>query len=125
MLPFANPLANLKTEKRLKKMIKEAKDGDGFCRGRKACLKAIDSGRKGILFISGDISPMDLVSHLPYYCEKAKIPYVFVRKNILREASDKKNLTTCVFVDKNNKSENYKKILKFVGKTGYNMSVKN
>ncbi|KAG0438985.1 H/ACA ribonucleoprotein complex subunit nhp2 [Dictyocoela muelleri] len=114
MLPFAIPLADKKTEKRTKKIIKKTESP--LYRGRKACIKSIDKGNKGILFISSDISPMDLVSHLPYYCEENNIPYIFVKKDILRCASEKKNLTTCVFISENMDSMIYKKILKFINK---------
>ncbi|KAA1466375.1 L30e-like protein [Dentipellis sp. KUC8613] len=68
-------------------------------RGVKEVAKGIRKGEKGLLVLAADISPMDIISHLPVMCEEAEIPYVFVTsKEELGHASSTKRPTSCVMV---------------------------
>ncbi|PWW78207.1 L30e-like protein, partial [Tuber magnatum] len=40
---------------------------------------AAASANSGIVVLAADISPMDVISHIPVLCEDHGIPYVFVR----------------------------------------------
>ncbi|PIN98674.1 MAG: 50S ribosomal protein L7ae [Candidatus Diapherotrites archaeon CG10_big_fil_rev_8_21_14_0_10_31_34] len=40
--------------------------------------KAIERGKAKIIFIAEDVSPQELVMHLPLLCEEKKIPYSFI-----------------------------------------------
>ena len=52
-----------------------------------------------ILVLAGDITPNDIISHLPVMCEDAQIPYVFVpSKEELGHASATKRPTSCVMI---------------------------
>ena len=54
---------------------------------------------KSLLIIAADISPIDIISHLPVLSEEAQIPYVFVpSKEELGHASSTKRPTSCVMV---------------------------
>lgn len=35
-----------------------------------------------LVAIAGDISPLDVISHLPVYCEEKDVPYVFVSSKV-------------------------------------------
>jgi H/ACA ribonucleoprotein complex subunit 2 len=51
------------------------------------------------LLLAADITPIDIISHLPVMCEDAHIPYVFVTsKEELGHASSTKRPTSCVMV---------------------------
>lgn len=51
------------------------------------------------MILAGDITPIDIISHLPVMCEDAQIPYVFVpSKEELGHASATKRPTSCVMV---------------------------
>ncbi len=51
------------------------------------------------MVIAGDISPVDVISHLPVLCEDAEIPYVFVAsKAELGAAAATKRPTSVVLV---------------------------
>lgn len=57
-----------------------------------------------ILILAADISPMDIISHLPCLSEEHKIPYVFVAsKEELGVASCTKRPTSCVMICPNMK----------------------
>lgn len=52
-----------------------------------------------LLVIAADISPIDILSHLPVLAEDCNIPYVFVTsKDELGQASSTKRATSCVLV---------------------------
>ena len=45
------------------------------CQWRQVC-KGIRQGKKGICVIAGDISPIDVISHMAYYCEEQGVAYM-------------------------------------------------
>lgn len=52
-----------------------------------------------LLVLAADITPIDIISHLPVLSEEAQIPYVFVTsKEELGHASSTKRPTSCVMV---------------------------
>jgi H/ACA ribonucleoprotein complex subunit 2 len=49
--------------------------------------------------MAADVSPMDVLSHLPVMCEDVSIPYVFVpSKTELGIASNTKRPTSCLMI---------------------------
>lgn len=52
-----------------------------------------------LLILAADITPIDIISHLPVMAEDAQIPYVFVpSKEELGHASATKRPTSCVMI---------------------------
>lgn len=52
-----------------------------------------------IVVLAGDISPMDILTHLPVLAEDASCPYIFVSsKELLGQASSTKRPTSCVMM---------------------------
>ncbi|KAI9000983.1 RNA-binding protein [Trametes punicea] len=97
--PIAQPLAQKKLLKKLHKTIKKASKQRQVKRGVKEVVKAIRKGEKGLLILAADITPIDIISHLPVMAEDAGIPYVFVpSKEELGHASATKRPTSCVMV---------------------------
>ncbi|KAI0036826.1 50S ribosomal protein L30e-like protein [Vararia minispora EC-137] len=102
--PIAHPLAREKLAKKLHKTIKKASKQRQVKRGVKEVAKGIRKGEKGLLILAADITPVDIISHLPILSEEAGIPYVFVHsKEKLGEASSTKRPTSCVMVCPNQK----------------------
>ena len=53
-----------------------------------------------LCIIAGDISPIDVITHLPILCEEAGIPYIYVpTKQELGAASATKRPTSCVLIN--------------------------
>src|SRR5216684_4445852 len=87
-------------------------------RGVKEVAKAIRKGEKGcanflggsvgecvteafnrLLILAADITPIDIISHLPVLSEEAQIPYIFIpSKEELGHASSTKRPTSCVMI---------------------------
>lgn len=75
VLPFAKPLASKKLNKKVLKTVKKASKAKNVKRGVKEVVKALRKGEKGLVVIAGDISPADVISHIPVLCEDRSRPF--------------------------------------------------
>ncbi|PIN09713.1 Box H/ACA snoRNP component, involved in ribosomal RNA pseudouridinylation [Handroanthus impetiginosus] len=99
LAPIAKPLAGKKLSKRTLKLVRRAAEHKCLKRGVKEVVKSIRRGNKGICVIAGNISPIDVITHVPILCEEANIPYVYVSsKEDLANAGATKRPTCCVLV---------------------------
>ncbi|KAK9493696.1 50S ribosomal protein L30e-like protein [Lipomyces doorenjongii] len=99
LLPFAVPLAPKKLNKKVMKTVKKAAKSKHIKRGVKEVVKSLRKGDKGLVVIAGDISPADVISHIPVLCEDNSVPYLFVpSKEDLGSAGATKRPTSCVMV---------------------------
>ena len=57
-----------------------AKDSGKVRKGTNEATKAIERGKALLVAIAQDVSPPEIVAHLPILCEEKNIPYVFVSK---------------------------------------------
>ena len=48
-----------------------------------------------ICVIAGDISPIDVITHLPVLCEENDIPYIYVPSKEVHQPSGAPNLRNC------------------------------
>ncbi|KAJ5082398.1 H/ACA ribonucleoprotein complex subunit NHP2 [Penicillium argentinense] len=89
VVPFANPLVEDKQAKKVLKSVKKAAVNKSLKRGVKEVVKALRKSKipapneaveipTGVVILAADISPMDVISHIPVLCEDHGIPYVFV-----------------------------------------------
>lgn len=58
--------------------ISIAKDTGKLRKGANETTKAIESGKTKLAVIAEDVSPEEIVMHLPILCEEKGIPYVYV-----------------------------------------------
>jgi len=85
--------------------VKKAAKVKSIRRGVKEVVKAIRKGEKGLMIIAGNISPIDVITHLPILCEEASVPYVYVpSKEDLGSAGATKRPTSCVLVSEKSDS---------------------
>ncbi|PSR83929.1 50S ribosomal protein L30e-like protein [Coniella lustricola] len=114
MVYFAVPLADAKGHKKIYKTIKKARKAGALQRGvkevnkalRKTPLKTPSSAAQipGIAIIAGDISPDEVIMHLPIYCEEHNVPYLFVKSRLeLGSAAKTKRPTSVVFIQEKGK----------------------
>ena len=93
--PIANPLA----DKKLLKCVKAAAKEKAIRRGVKEVVKALKKGESGLSIIAGDISPIEVIAHVPILCEEKNIAYVYVpSKEDLGAASLTKRPTSIVMI---------------------------
>ncbi|KAK4963882.1 snoRNA-binding protein [Elasticomyces elasticus] len=110
LVPFANPLCDEKAGKKVLKSVKKAAKQKCLKRGVKEVVKAVrktppanpsstSSDYPGIVILAADISPMDVISHIPVLCEDHNIPYVYVTSRAeLGAASSTKRPTSVVMI---------------------------
>ncbi|CAL0330566.1 unnamed protein product [Lupinus luteus] len=99
LAPIAKPLAGKKLSKRTLKLVRKAAQHKCLKRGVKEVVKSIRRGHKGLCVIAGNISPIDVITHVPILCEESDIPYVYVHsKEDLATAGATKRPTCCVLV---------------------------
>ncbi|KAK4524605.1 hypothetical protein GAYE_SCF04G2506 [Galdieria yellowstonensis] len=97
--PFAQPLAGKKLTKRLFKLMELASEMKMLRRGVKEVVKALRKGEKGICVLAGDVTPFDVISHIPVFCEENEVLYCYVvDKASLGLASKTKRPTSVVFI---------------------------
>lgn len=97
---IAKPLADEKLCKKVLKLSRRAAKRKQVKRGVKEVVKAIRKGSvKGICVLAGDISPIDVITHIPIVCEEAKVPYVYVpSKEELGASGLSKRPTSCMLI---------------------------
>ncbi|XP_027121536.1 H/ACA ribonucleoprotein complex subunit 2-like protein [Coffea eugenioides] len=99
LAPIAKPLAGKKLCKRTLKLVRRAAEHKCLKRGVKEVVKSIRRGNKGLCVIAGNISPIDVITHVPILCEESDIPYIYVpSKEDLANAGTTKRPTCCVLV---------------------------
>lgn len=85
--PIAKPMAGKKLTKKLLKLLKTVVKETGLP-GRKDSgivtgLKSVQVGitkknERGLVIFAGNVTPIDVMSHLPAVCEDRDIPYIYV-----------------------------------------------
>ncbi|KKK13460.1 hypothetical protein P175DRAFT_0515054 [Aspergillus ochraceoroseus IBT 24754] len=110
LVPFARPLVEDKLAKKSLKSVKKAAVNKCLKRGVKEVVKALRKSPipapnatiaipNGIVILAADISPMDVISHIPVLCEDHGIPYIFVTSRAeLGNAAATKRPTSVVMV---------------------------
>ncbi|KAI8810259.1 50S ribosomal protein L30e-like protein [Cladochytrium replicatum] len=96
---FAKPLADKKLTKKTLKAVKEASKQKAVKRGVKEVVKALRKGQKGFVIIAGDISPIDVITHIPVLCEDNDVPYIYLpSKEDLGHAGSTRRPTSCIMI---------------------------
>lgn len=103
---ISHPLASRKLTKKIHKLVKKSVKEKTLKRGVREVVKAVRKGTKGIVVMAGDVSPIDVVSHIPVLCEDAKVEYVFVpSKELLGIAVKSTRPTSCVLISSETANE--------------------
>ncbi|KAF7637425.1 hypothetical protein Mgra_00003169 [Meloidogyne graminicola] len=69
--PISQPLASRKLAKKLYKLVKKSAVEKGYLRhGLSDVMKAIRKNETGIIILAGNVSPIDVYSHIPALCEE-------------------------------------------------------
>nr|CAD7393179.1 unnamed protein product [Timema cristinae]CAD7425154.1 unnamed protein product [Timema monikensis] len=76
---IAKPMAPKKLAKKLYKVIKKASKHKTFLRnGLKDVQREIRKGATGIVVFAGDVTPIEIMCHLPAVCEEKDLPYCYI-----------------------------------------------
>ncbi|KAJ3212148.1 snoRNA-binding protein [Clydaea vesicula] len=112
------PMASKKLTKKVLKTIKKASKQKQIKRGVKEVVKGLRKGSKGVVFIAGDINPIDVITHVPVLCEESDVPYVYVpsKEDLGLAGSTKRPTSVIMVVEKKDVDykESYDEIMKEV-----------
>ena len=96
---IAVPLAEDKLLKKTLKLVKRASKAKMVRRGVREVQKALRKKQRGVCVIAGDISPIDVISHLAGLCEDSEVQYIYVPSKVeLGAAGSTKRPTSVVMV---------------------------
>merc|ERR1719409_2292357 len=97
--PIADPMMNGKLMDRTLKLVKKAVGEKCVRRGVPECTKAIRKGQQGIVLLAGDVFPIDILAHLPAFCEEKDIVYAYVEsRTVLGEACGSTRAASAVMI---------------------------
>merc|ERR1712047_120695 len=104
---IAKPMASKKLAKKLYKVIKKGMKHKTHVRnGLKDVQSRIRKGEKGIVVFAGDVTPIDVMCHLPSVCEEKGLPYVFTpSRALLGQAMGVKRGSLMVLIKKHDDYE--------------------
>jgi len=75
---IAQPMASKKLTKKVYKLIKKGSKQKTFVRnGLKDVQSRIRKGETGIVVFAGDVTPIEVMCHMPAVCEEKSLPYVY------------------------------------------------
>ncbi|ELP89143.1 hypothetical protein EIN_484850 [Entamoeba invadens IP1] len=121
LVPIAKPLADEKMQQKLKKLLKEAIDDKCLKRGIKDTMKTATTCKDGeklsksLCIIAGDVTPIDIITHIPSYMKSVGVAYIYVdSRKTLGEMSGSEHLTTCALVFPTKDNSCYKACQKIV-----------
>jgi len=96
---IATPIATGNLHKKCLKLVKKAAAEKKIRRGIREAIKAIRKNEKGLMVIAANISPIDVITHLPVLCEEKDIPYIYVNaKEELGLAALTKRSASCILI---------------------------
>eukprot|EP01126_Amoeba_proteus_P036950 TRINITY_DN3784_c0_g1_i10.p1 TRINITY_DN3784_c0_g1~~TRINITY_DN3784_c0_g1_i10.p1 ORF type:complete len:147 (-),score=36.05 TRINITY_DN3784_c0_g1_i10:94-477(-) len=119
---IASPLAEGKMLKHVVRLNKKCAKEGMIKRGIKEVVKTIRKKKPENCFvvIAGDISPIDVISHLPVLCENEDIPYIYIpSKEQLGTSVRTRRPTSCIMVIRPSSEElveKYENVLKEIRK---------
>jgi len=75
---IAKPMGSKKLAKKVYKLIKKGSKQKGFVRnGLKDVQARIRKGETGLVIFAGDVTPIEVMCHMPAVCEEKGLPYVY------------------------------------------------
>merc|ERR1711935_28950 len=81
---IAKPMASKKLSKKLYKCIKKGIKHKTYVRnGLKDVQARIRKGERGLVVFAGDVTPVEVMCHLPAVCEEKGLPYVYTPSRAL------------------------------------------
>ncbi|XP_069693798.1 H/ACA ribonucleoprotein complex subunit 2-like protein [Periplaneta americana] len=105
--PIAQPMASAKLTKKIRKLIKACvslEDKSYFRNGLKDVQSGLKKNERGLVIFAGDVTPVEIMCHLPAVCEEMNIPYIYVlSRQTLGSAMGVKRGSLMVFLKKHEK----------------------
>ena len=125
--PIAIPMSSEKMTKKLMSLITKLAKVRLIKRGVKEVNKYFrkkkesNNKQKSFCVLAGDVSPVDVISHIPILCEKNKVPYIYIpSRQLLGTSSCTKRPTSVVILieppEDNKYNEKFNSMMEIVKK---------
>ena len=106
LIPIATPLAGHRLTKKIGTLITQSCENKSLLYGVKDSVKSLKKKEEGICILGGNVTPMDVITHIPIICEEKKTPYVFFpTKEQISTYAQRTSPVACVIIKKPTKSE--------------------
>jgi large subunit ribosomal protein L7Ae len=87
-------------------LVEKARDNGKISKGANEVTKQVERGQAKLVVMAEDISPEEILAHMPVLCEEKKIPYAYVpSKDELGSAAGLLVSTTAVAITNPGKSK--------------------
>jgi H/ACA ribonucleoprotein complex subunit 2 len=102
---IAQPMGDDKLVERVLRLVRKGAKDKKLCRGVKEVVKGVTKRKPDspdvICLIAGDISPVDVVAHLPTLCDEYAVSYIYVPSKLqLGIAASTKRSTSTVLISR-------------------------
>lgn len=99
LIPIASPLAGHRLTKKIGELITKCADSKKLVYGVKDTGKALKKNEPGICVLGGNVTPMDVITHIPGICEENNTPFVFLpMKEQISEYAKRTSPVACVVI---------------------------
>ncbi|XP_076048020.1 NHP2 ribonucleoprotein [Oratosquilla oratoria] len=116
---IARPMASKKLTGKIYKLIKKASKHKTFLRnGLKNVQTKIRKGERGIVIFAGDVTPIEIMCHLPAVCEEKDLPYIYTpsRQDIGTAMGVNRGSLMVLIKENDDYQELYQKVLEDIKK---------
>ena len=80
-------------------LVEKARDNGKISKGANETTKQVERGQAKLVVMAEDVSPEELLAHMPILCEEKKIPYTYVpSKEELGNAAGMKVSTSAIAI---------------------------
>uniref|UniRef100_R4FMF8 Putative box h/aca snornp component n=1 Tax=Rhodnius prolixus TaxID=13249 RepID=R4FMF8_RHOPR len=111
---IAQPMAGRKLTKKNIQVYKKASKNREYCKsGLKLVQSSIRKGATGLVILAGDVTPVDVMIHLPAVCEDKDIPYCYVpsKEDIGTAMGVTRGVIAILIIDHSDIQENFAEVL--------------
>jgi H/ACA ribonucleoprotein complex subunit 2 len=115
--PIAEPLMAGKLYSKTLKLVRKAAEAKSIRRGVPEVVKAIRKGQKGVVILAADVFPVEVLAHLPIFCEEKNVVYSYVpSRQALGTACLTKRAASAIMVFEPKGDSSYQKYYDVVAK---------
>jgi len=87
--------------------LEMARDTGRITKGTNETTKYVERGTSKLVLIAEDVSPEEIIAHIPFLCDEKNVPYLFVpRKDELGQATGIEVPTSASGIVKEGKAKN-------------------
>ena len=97
-------------------IIEKARDTGKISKGANEVTKQVERGQAKLVVMAEDVTPEEILAHMPILCEEKKIPYAYVpsKEELGRTAGLKVSCSTVAVINPGKSKEDIENMIKKV-----------